>query len=96
ENIQNKLQNWKKVDYSLLGGHVFLNGIKVTKKSRQVIDGDIIDRISENQPRKEEIKFGQVQVVNIGDLTKKGNFHIEILRKKSLSLPVQEFWKSHK
>jgi RNA-binding protein YlmH len=57
----------------------------------KVVEGDVIKRISETQPRKEEIKFGQVKVVSIGDLTKKGNYHVELFRNKSLSLPVQEF-----
>lgn len=64
--------------------------------SFQVICGDIIERLFEDQPNKEEIKFGQVKVVHIGDLTKKGNYRIEILRNKSLSLPVQDFWSKHK
>jgi hypothetical protein len=62
----------------------------------KVVEGDIIKRISETQPSKDKIKFGQVKVVSIGDLTKKGNYHVDLLRNKSLSLPVQLFWNNHK
>ncbi|XP_028412863.1 uncharacterized protein LOC114535751 [Dendronephthya gigantea] len=85
----------RKVDHSLLAGNIFLNGEKVIKKSQQVIEGDTITRISETQPNKDEIKFGQVKVKSIGELTKKGNYHVELLRNKLLSLPVKEFWSKH-
>ena len=62
----------------------------------KVVDGDIIDRISEKQLKKEEIKFGQVEVVSIGELTKKGNYRIGIVRNKAMTLPVEDFWESHK
>ncbi|CAB3987593.1 PREDICTED: uncharacterized protein C6orf203 homolog [Paramuricea clavata] len=86
----------RKIDHSLLAGKIFLNEEQVTKKSQQVVEGDIIKRISETQPSKDKIKFGQVKVVSIGDLTKKGNYRVDLLRNKSLSLPVQLFWNNHK
>ena len=62
----------------------------------KVIGGDIIDRISENDSSRNEIRYGQVKVINIGELTKKGNYRIELLRNKSLSLSRKEFWDNHK
>ena len=61
-----------------------------------MISGDIIDRISENDSSRNEIRYGQVKVINIGELTKKGNYRIELLRNKSLSLSRKEFWDNHK
>ena len=48
--------------------------------------------IFERQPNKDVIKYGEVKVIEIGDLTKKGNHNIELLRNKSLSMSTHEFW----
>ncbi|XP_046847390.1 uncharacterized protein LOC124441015 [Xenia sp. Carnegie-2017] len=86
----------RKIDHSLLSGNIFLNGEKVTKKSRNVVQGDVIKMIFERQPNKDVIKYGEVKVIEIGDLTKKGNHNIELLRNKSLSMSTHEFWEHTK
>ncbi|EDV24814.1 hypothetical protein TrispH2_004302 [Trichoplax sp. H2] len=61
-----------------LRGYVSVNGIKIKKKSAEVKNRDkvIIDGPGINR--------GYVEVIEIGNLTKKGNYHIRLKRCKRL------------
>jgi len=81
----------RKAEYNILKGLVKVNGQTVTKKSIEVVEGDKIDQFSLEKTTDSVYCFDRIQLLEVGEKTKKGNLHLTLYKKKDLFIDKEDY-----